>query len=64
MELIMFPSTYNHLPLVDRSGRAPLPREFMQGDPVHYWEGSIADWLRAGLCHQVDMGLSSGSTTS
>lgn len=35
-----------------------------QGDTMHYWKGSGAEWLRAGLCRQVDLGLSSGSTTS
>lgn len=64
VELIMLPSTYNHLPLVDWSGKTPLPRGFTQGVPMHYGKGSIAEWLRAGLCHQVNLGLSSGSTTS
>lgn len=51
-------------PMPTYMGWTPPRWEVTRGGTTHYWKGSGAEWLRAGHCRQVDLALSSGSTTS
>lgn len=61
VELIMFPSTCNHLPYGGLMWKDSSPWGIYSRRHPALLKGRAAEWLRVGALLQVDLGLSSGS---